>query len=186
MESGTGANVSAAAVKGGTMSAINDSARRASLGAGLLATALALLSMGCAVETGTPDENVGQSEAALQSPFFLYFRCNATGWGVDDSTRMTETSLGFFEITYDVTDSWMVSDADTCIVTQTNQLNGWGTEQAFYGPARTNLIVVPGGDFLNQQQPGGDEHFKVKYPALGDFHAIANFLQGQVFIEPAP
>jgi hypothetical protein len=161
------------------MNTINERARSASLGMGFLAAIVALLSAGCSVETAAPDEQVGQSEAALQSPFFLYFRCNATGWGVDNTTRMTETSLGFFEITYDVTDTWMISDADTCIVTQTNQLNGWGTQQAFFGPARTKLIVVPGGDFLNQQQAGGDAHFKVKYPSLGNFHAIANFLQGQ-------
>lgn len=152
----------------------------------VLSTALGLFAAGCAFETGAPEDEVTTTQAGLTSPFFLYFRCNATGWGVDDHTRMTETSLGFFEITYAVRETWMVSDADTCIVTQTNQLNGWGTMQAFFGPARTKLIVVPGGDFLNQQQNGGDAHFKVKYPSLGNFHAIANFLQGQVFISAAP
>ena len=168
------------------MNAISGTFRFASFAKGLLAAALALSSLGCAVETGETGEQIGQTHEALQSPFFLYFRCNATGWGVDDNTRMTETSLGFFEITYEVTETWMVSDADTCIVTQTNQLNGWGTEQEFFGPARTDRIVVPGGDFLEQQQSGGDEHFKVQYPALGTFHATANFLQGQVFIQAAP
>jgi hypothetical protein len=55
--------------------------------------ALALsFGVGCSVETSSSEE-LGQT-AAAQSSFFLYFRCNATGWGVDDNTRMEETSIG--------------------------------------------------------------------------------------------
>lgn len=140
---------------------------------------------GCTLEAA-PDEQLGESRSAQGSPFFLYLRCNATGWGVDDQTRMTETSLGLFELTYEVTEPWMVSNADTCILTQTDQLNGWGTMQAFFGPARIDRIVVPGGDLLNVQLPGGDAHFEVQYPELGSFHAIANFLQGALLIQAAP
>ena len=140
--------------------------------------------VGCTVETSS-SEDLGQTSAA-QSSFFLYFRCNATGWGVDDDTRMEETSIGLFEITYDVTETWMVSGGDTCIVTQTNQLNGWGTAQSFFGLARAERVVVPGGDLLNGQLPGGDAHFQVQYPALGSYHASANFLQGAILIQAAP
>ena len=64
-----------------------------------------------------------------------------------------------------------ISDADTAIVTETNQLDGWGTSQTFFGAA-SKRIVAPGRDTLVVQAPGGDAHFKIKYGVLGVHRVI--------------
>ena len=112
------------------------------------------------------DQVQSRESAVLGVDEFLYFRSNATGWGVDESTRLSPFGGGAFARTYNVTQDWMISDADTAIVTQTNQLDSWGTVQIFSG-ASSGRIVVPGRDTLTPQAPGGDAHFKVKYGVLG-------------------
>jgi hypothetical protein len=76
----------------------------------------------------------------------------------------------------------MISDADTAIVTVTNQLDGWGTSQQFYG-ASPSPLVVPATEPLTLQTNGGDEHFKVKYAVLGVHRVIVNFAQTPPTVE---
>lgn len=114
-------------------------------------------------ETG--EQTQARESAVLGVDQFLYFRSNATGWGVDESTRLSSFGGGAFARTYNVTQDWMISDADTAIVTETNQLDGWGTVQIFSGAP--GGVVVPGKATLTPEAPGGDAHFKVKYGVLG-------------------
>jgi hypothetical protein len=141
----------------------------------VLLAAVAAMAAACVAEvgTGTDDEVEQRQGAVLGVDQFLYFRSNATGWGVDETTILSPFAGGAFARTYDVTQTWMISDADTAIVTETNQRDGWGTAQSFFG-ASGKLIVVPGRDTLVVQAPGGDAHFKVKYGTLGLHRVIVS------------
>src|SRR5215472_779866 len=117
----------------------------------------AVLFPACSGEVA-PQESTGRVASADSSPTF-YFRSNATGWGVDETTRLLPFAGSVLGLAYNVTQPWMVSDADTAIVTETNQLDGWGTSQSFFG-ASTKKLVVPAtasvSDSLVLQQNGGD------------------------------
>src|SRR5215471_6424620 len=131
-------------------------------------------SASCMAERAETDE-IGRTESAVVGvDTFLYFRSNATGWGVDESTRLfTFVGPNVFARTYSGIQPWMISDADTAILTETNQLDGWGTSQTFSGAA-SKRITVPGTDALAAQQPGGDAHFRVKYRDVGVHRALVN------------
>lgn len=152
-----------------------------------LTLAVGLSSAGCSLEAGS-EEQVGRSEAAVGEELFVYFRSNATGWGVDDATRLgpfTPTP-NIFAREYAVTEPWMVSGADTAVVTVTNQLNGWGTRQDFLG-ASEGLLIVPDSDRLASVVETGNAHFQIKYPALGTYRVVTNFNQTpSIFVEAVP
>jgi len=140
-----------------------------SMNVGILLMAIASTGASACIG-GQEDKETGEQTQARESAVlgvdqFLYFRSNATGWGVDESTRLSSFGGGAFARTYNVTQDWMISDADTAIVTETNQLDGWGTVQIFSGAP--GGVVVPGKATLTPQAPGGDAHFKVKYGVLG-------------------
>ncbi len=145
--------------------------------------AAAVLAVGCSAQSG-PDESLGRTQQAdIAAGQVLYFRSNATGWGVDETTRLLPfVAPGVYVRTFEVTQAWMISDADTAIVTETNQLDGWGTSQAFFG-ASPQPLVVPATEPLALQAPGGDAHFKVKYAALGLQRVLVNFAQTPPTIE---
>ena len=63
-----------------------------------------LLSSGCSAPAG-PGEEVAQSqEAVVGVDTFLYFRSNATGWGVDDATRLLAFGRNIWARAYTVTE----------------------------------------------------------------------------------
>ena len=134
------------------------------------------LSSGCSADVG-PIEEVGQvEEAVIGVDTFVYFRSNATGWGVDDATRLLPFA-GVWARRVDVLEPWMVSGGDTGIMTETNQLNGWGTSQVFSGPVPKSMVEPPTGEAvapLVVQPPGGDSHFNVKYVATGIHRVVYN------------
>jgi hypothetical protein len=150
-----------------------------------LVLALGLVSA-CTAETSSP-ESVATAQSADSTPTF-YFRSNATGWGVDETTRLLPFVGSVLGLAFHVTQPWMVSDADTAIVTETNQLDGWGTSQTFFG-ASTKSLVVPAAasvsDSLVAQTNGGDEHFKVKYPAEEQFTVLVDTAQNTITIQPS-
>ena len=138
----------------------------------LLTVVVAGSASACLGEDGTAGDGLATKPSALLGvDQFLYFRSNATGWGVDETTRLSSFGGDAFARTYNVTQDWMISDADTAIVTETNQLDGWGTSQTFFGAA-SKRIVAPGLDTLVVQAPGGDAHFKIKYGVLGVHRVI--------------
>jgi len=149
--------------------------RSAISGLSILAVGFGVLSSACVMEAGSGDDVVERQGALLGVDEFLYFRANATSWGVDETTRLFPfAGPNVFARIYDVTQTWMISDADTAIVTRTNQLDGWGTSQAFYG-VPSKRVTVPSTSPLALQAPGGDAHFKIKYSVLGEHRVIANF-----------
>jgi hypothetical protein len=136
----------------------------------LLATCGTMSSFGC----GVPDEPDGYevlSAPLLESGKFLYLRCNATGWDPGAATRLLPTSTaGRFALTYNVSLPWLVSSPDSCIFTETNQLNGWGSVQTAYSRSPSGTLVVPGGGTLVTS----GANFAVRYPALGTYTVTVN------------
>ena len=122
---------------------------------------VAAISAGCSgAEVGSTEDAAESSAALVGVDTWLYFRSNATAWGVDDSTRLLPFVAGTFARAYNVTQPWMVSSGDSAIVTETNALNGWGTTQKSYGTAST--VNEPAFVLLTTQNT-----FTVKYAATG-------------------
>jgi hypothetical protein len=156
------------------------------LAVGLSALVALALTSACAGETAS-EESVGRVGSADTSPSF-YFRSNATGWGVDENTRLLPFAASVLGLAYTVTQPWMVSDADTAIITETNQLDGWGTSQTFLGASAKSLVVPATSsvsDALVTQTNGGDVHFKVKYPAEEQFVVLVDTAKNTITIQPA-
>ena len=152
----------------------------------LVVSTAAALSGGCFMEAGSgaagDDEVITEQQSALIGPDqFVYFRSNATGWGVDESTRLFPFAgaAGLFARIYNVTEPWMVNDVDTAVVTVTNQLDGWGTAQTFYKAFASPLRVPPGGSPIGATSSGTDPHFKVDYSVLG-VHRVTTFFTNDV------
>jgi hypothetical protein len=126
---------------------------------------------GCTQQVGEPDdESVARSRHAVVGvDTFLYFRSNASGWGVDGNTILRPTlDPNVFEATYPVTESWMVNSGDNGIFTETNQNGGWGTTQAFFGSS-VNPVIVPAAATLS-----GVNGFSVRYPMLSTYQVSVN------------
>jgi hypothetical protein len=119
---------------------------------------------------GTPSDLAGDQSAptsgALLSSAFYYLRCNATSWGVDEGSRLAGTASQL-SLTVHVTQTYMVQGGDTCQLTQTNQLDGWGTSASQYALTGTSRLVVP----ATAPVAVGTSPFTVVYPHTGDFTA---------------
>jgi hypothetical protein len=85
-----------------------------------------------------------------------------------------------FSLLYDVKETWMTGSGDSCLFTETNQLNGWGSTQTLYTTVHGN-VTVPGGDLLRS----ASNPFAAVYPALGRYKVTANWRQGSFQITPA-
>jgi hypothetical protein len=84
-------------------------------------------------------------------------------------------------LTFQVTQPWIVSGSDQCIVTRTNQLNGWGSVQAsFADPTPSTPLQVPGGAALVPSS----NNFNVHYPALGTYTIRVDWSQHTFTINP--
>ncbi|HVR20097.1 MAG TPA: hypothetical protein VMS65_10385, partial [Polyangiaceae bacterium] len=109
----------------------------------------------------------------------LYLLCNATSWDANASSRLIQTSpsSGLFTLNYQVTQDWMVNSADSCSIVETNQVNGWGTQQQRYAfrAGQSNFVVVPDARALT---PAQSSFFQVRYPAKGPFTATVNWHNG--------
>ncbi len=119
--------------------------------------------------------------ATQPAPLYYYLRCNATNWNVESSNRMVADG-DVVELSYNVNQSWMVSDGDQCIVTRTNQLDGWGTTQVALGPSKTTRLVVPSGNTAATTVVSAGQYFSVRYPALGRYEARLNPVTGELRI----
>lgn len=113
-------------------------------------------------------EGVARADAAT----YVYFRCNATGWGADSTTRMRDTGTpGVVALEFDVATSWMTTSGDDCELTQTDMLDGWGTQTRYYAFAYTGYMFQVPGTQQTSLVSGRDPHFKVRYPSLGHYRA---------------
>jgi hypothetical protein len=127
------------------------------------------LSVALAVATacggGSDAESLGSSQAAvLGTDTHLYLLCNATSWDANSLSRLVQTApgSGLFNVSYEVTQDWMVTGSDSCSVVETNQLNGWGTQQTRYAfrSGQSTQVVVPDARSLT---PAQSSNFQVKY-----------------------
>src|SRR4051812_33366627 len=134
----------------------------------------AVVMSACSADAGSASgEDVAVQSAPLSADSSVYFRCNATGWGVDDSTRLSNfAGANVLARTYNVTQAWMLSPGDSCILTETNQVNGWGSRQTYYS-ASTGTVVVPPGTASLVTQASATPTFTVDYSVLGQHRIIA-------------
>jgi hypothetical protein len=71
--------------------------------------------------------------------------------------------------------------SDQCIVTVTDAVNSWGTNQSYLGSYTYELVTVPGEMRLTE---GDQNYFRVGYPELGDYGAILDTSDMSLRIEP--
>lgn len=145
-----------------------------------------LAAVGCVAESNEQASEVGETTqelnvggTGLAAGEFAYFRCNSTSWGLDNSSRMIAAAndSNITTLTYQVTQSWMVSGSDNCAVTVTNAQNAWGSQNSQWGT----------GAALQVSQPKAlttSGSIQIKYPALGTYTARINWASGQVVVTP--
>jgi len=141
--------------------------------------AIPLLSVACG-STATSSDHEGSlavSATEALSAGYYYLRCNATSWGTDSVSRLSGTG-NQLSLTIHVTQPWMVQNGDTCQLTMTNQLNGWGTSSAAYGLSGTSQIVVPGSATITPSQA----QFIVRYPQTGDYTATLDLANNRLTV----
>lgn len=127
-----------------------------------------------------------------QEETYYYLRCNTTGWDVTDTNRLvSDKTTSLLTLDYTVATSWVVEGGDECVVTETNEKNGWGTVQTTWTLSQDSDgfdIPVDGVDEKTLIESNGN--FDVDYPALGDYRAlfdpIAKELTLGVPTEPKP
>jgi hypothetical protein len=121
--------------------------------------------------------------ALLGVDTFLYLRCNATSWNLDDSSRFVETApgSGLFTVSYDVAADWLVQSPDSCSLLETNQLNGFGTVQTYdqFRSDQASLVVVPDARALASAQ---SSNFQIRYPFKGRYTATVNWQNGTFLV----
>jgi len=127
--------------------------------------------------------------ADLQMTDFYYFTCNATGWALDDQTRLSclDSFCIDLALEFEVTEPWMVTEHDTCSLVKTNAYNNWGTSSVRYGsyvegpssPARVDQMDVPAVARFY-----GSGSIAVKYPALGTYRIWVSRARGAFSISP--
>jgi len=138
-----------------------------------------LLSVACgsAVTATDHEESLAGSTTEALSSGYYYLRCNATSWGADSVSRLSGTG-NQLSLSIHVTQPWMVQNGDSCQLTMTNQLNGWGTSSTSYALSGTSLIVVPGTATVAPSQA----QFVVRYPQTGDFTATLDLANNRLTV----
>ena len=129
-------------------------------------------------------ESFGENQSALLgADSFLYLLCNATSWDANDRSRLVETApgSGLFGLAFEVTADWMVSGSDNCSIVETNQRNGWGTQQKRYAfrSGQATQVVVPDA---RQLMAASTSSFQVRYPFKGRYAASVNWRSGTLSI----
>jgi hypothetical protein len=142
--------------------------------------------LGAGAACGAPSDSelVGRSqEAVLGIDTHLYLLCNATSWDANASSRLVQTApgSGLFTLNYQVTQDWMVNSSDSCSIVETNQQNGWGTQQQRYAfrAGQSTFVTVPDARALT---PAQSSFFQARYPAKGPFTATVNWHNGTFLI----
>ncbi|MGC4066620.1 MAG: hypothetical protein QM784_18690 [Polyangiaceae bacterium] len=143
---------------------------------------------GC-VEPGSSEPSVAISAESLVDQSVLYLRCNATGWSVDDATRLLPTSNpDLYVRSIDVGESYMTTAGDTCVFVETPELNGWGNWQTYYTSGGFSGGPVNAGSgryFLSTGSPTAT-NFRVVYPSTGHYSLLFKRSQSLFTIVAAP
>ncbi len=144
---------------------------------------------------GTFATQPGQANPPTMSDYY-YFTCNATGWALNDQTRLQCLDPYCIDLAleYEVTEEWMVTGHDTCNLIRTDAYNGWGTRSESIGA----YVEVPDREPVRNEMEApstarfyGSGPITVKYPRLGKYRiwltrARAAFTITPVAEEPAP
>ena len=121
------------------------------------------------------------NDLVVEEEEFPYLRCNATGWDANEATKLAPTDdPDIYVLEYSVTQEWMVSGFDQCILTITDSPDGWGTSQQSIGSASTTPIEVPGTWNLDEESSA---YASVSYPALGEYRATVDLSEMTVSFE---
>lgn len=140
---------------------------------------LTLAFSACGANTET---DIAATQQALPGDTTLYLRCNATGWGANDETRLVPTAdPDVLTLAFSVDQTWMTHSGDQCSILETNQHNGWGTWQRAFTKSDSNWLHVPGGGTI---EPGWS-YFNVVYPELGEYTATLDWANSTLHIEPS-
>lgn len=139
--------------------------------------------VGCSMDTDD-DSDIGTKEQAIIGvDTHLYLTCNATGWQPNPETRLTATEDPYiYELDYVVELDWMVEHFDQCTFVETNQLDGWGSWQQYYG-LRSGWKVVDVPE--SSQLAVNNGYFGVHYPKLGEYRVRVNVRNGTLWFEEA-
>lgn len=152
---------------------------RLSLGLSLSTFLATAGTLGCSGPPATQPPVSSTRSAVLGVDTFLYLRCNATSWDLNDSSRFVETApgSGLFTLSYDVAADWLVQSPDSCSLLETNQLNGYGTVQTPYQfrADQSSLMVVPDARALTA---AASSNFQISYPFKGRYTATVNWQNG--------
>jgi hypothetical protein len=138
------------------------------------------LGCGASSDAGDAMARIGVVQQELELTHF-YLRCNATGFNPTSATRLKPTGqTGVYSLNYSVTQPWMVTNADHCSFTETNQLDGWGTFQEHYGATGSDPLIVPTSAAMRKT---GADWFNVRYPAQGGFTVTLTLPSGNFTIQ---
>ncbi len=117
---------------------------------------------------GAPCARAGQEPAAgvPADERSVYLCSHATGWGLDDGTRLAPLGHSELALVYQVGRGRLVPGGDTCSLMATDAVNGWGSWQGFYDP---QFRGVAEASRLGAPRPGRQPVFKVQYPFPGRY-----------------
>jgi murein DD-endopeptidase MepM/ murein hydrolase activator NlpD len=127
-----------------------------------------LLLAACEASPGTDVVDITREQIGLSNTH-LYLRCNATGFALTNANRLRPTAGGrVATLTFQVTESWMVQNGDTCIITETDVLNGWSSNTKSW----TTGSQLNAPDTKNLSESWNT--FIVRFPSTGTFRAIVD------------
>lgn len=140
---------------------------------------LAVQASACVANPGDEERTASATSAATSvDASYYYLACNATGWQLNDSTRM-HFEEGAYRISYDVTQPWMAVNGDQCAIVQTHTLDGYDASTTIFGAP--SPLVIPGGADLESGRG-----FAVPYPGLGRYNATLQNTNTVPFISIVP
>ena len=125
-----------------------------------------LLTVSCAEVGGTSSSDLASTAAPLSEETYYYLRCNATDWDVNSKTRLVPLGYSSLALAYDVKSDWLMRYGDSCSLTATRTLDGWGNWHAFY---QSQFNGVGQKSALGTAHVDAQTLFLVKYPFLGRY-----------------
>ncbi len=120
---------------------------------------------------------------------YYYFLCNATGWSLNEQTQLQCDDAQCISqyLDYEVKETWMVRDRDSCKLLKTAQLGQWGGDSQVIGAyvdgvsdeARQGPMQVPGVARLF-----GRDEIRIQYPTVGHYRIWLTRARSAFSIQP--
>ena len=114
-----------------------------------------------------------RSVSPIPLPFHaLHLRCGATDWKLSAASFLKPgPDSAERELSIDVKEPWMLTDGDSCILTETVEPFLWGAWQRQY-VLDTVRLRAPSSAALIADAKASDHPFRVIFPKLGRYRAI--------------